>query len=250
VGSRGGIFYFDDANTKSRKSLRTTDEDEAERLIHAINEAECQPSVTRKVGLANLSAADPEYAKRTWKFVMSDIIKDKKGATLRRYLTALKDEAYKLIEGKLLVETLACDFKEVLRVGTVSTNVYLRRFQNHALDMGWLPVPVLPKKKFDEIEHKDSRALTWSEHRKIIERETNPERRDFYELCWHFGASQSDVASLKSEDLDFERRCFVYNRMKTGNMGGMHIGDGASKNKIPLGSLPPSACNFLEFLRN
>jgi hypothetical protein len=28
---------------------------------------------------------------------------------------------------------------EVLRAGTVSTNVYLHRFQNHAADMDWLP---------------------------------------------------------------------------------------------------------------
>jgi integrase len=227
VGSRGGIFYYDDANTRSRKSLHTKDEDEAERLIHAMNEAECQPSVTRKVGLAYLSAADPEYAKRTWKYVMTDIIQDKKGATLKRYRTALKDKAYKLIEDKLLVETLACDFQEVLRTGTTSTNVYLRRFQNHALDMGWLPVPVIAKKKFAKIKHKDKRAITWDEHCKIVERETNPERRDFYELCWHFGGSQSDIASLKAEDLDYERRCFVYNRLKTGNVGGMRIGDKA-----------------------
>jgi len=50
-------------------------------------------------------------------------------------LTALKDPAYKLIEEKLLVETLPMDFMEVLRAGNTSTNVYLRRFQNHAVDM-------------------------------------------------------------------------------------------------------------------
>ncbi|MGA2177436.1 MAG: hypothetical protein ABSH38_20885 [Verrucomicrobiota bacterium] len=36
-----------------------------------------------------------------------------------------------------------------------------------------------------------------------------------------------DIASLRAEDLDYERRCFVYDRMKTGNMGGMRIGDKA-----------------------
>jgi hypothetical protein len=30
-------------------------------------------------------------------------------------------------------------FLRVLAVGTVSTNVYLRRLHNFALDMGWLP---------------------------------------------------------------------------------------------------------------
>jgi hypothetical protein len=52
----------------------------------------------------------------------------------------------------------------VLRAGTVSTNVYLGRLQNHCLDLGWLPVHVLPKKKFPKIKHKEQRAITAEEH--------------------------------------------------------------------------------------
>ena len=95
------------------------------------------------------------------------------------------------------------------------------------LDMGWLPTRILPKKKFPKIEHKEARAITWDEHCRIIQREGNPERRDFYELCWHFGGSQSDIAGLDADDLDYERRCFAYDRLKTGNMGGTQIGDKA-----------------------
>lgn len=226
VGSRGGVFYYDDTSKEKpvRKSLHTTSETEAQRLVNAMNEAERTPAANRKIGLAYLASADPEYSKRTWRFVMDDIVKDKTGPTLKRYLIALKDDAYRLIEEKLLVETSAADFKEVLRSGTVSTNVYLRRFQNHALDMGWLPVPVLPRKKFDKIKHKEARALTWAEHCQIINREQNPERRDFYELCWHLGGSQTDIASLHAEDLDHEKRAFCYARRKTSNLGGMRIG--------------------------
>jgi len=32
---------------------------------------------------------------------------------------------------------------------------------------------------------------------------------------------QSDIACLQAADLDYEHRCFVYDRLKTGNMGGM-----------------------------
>jgi len=226
VGSRGGVFYYDDTTKrkKFRKSLHTTNEAEAERLVHAMNEAERVPAVNRKIGLAYLSTTDPEYATRTWHFVMEDIVKDKTGPTLKRYLIALKDKAYKLIEDKLLVETSAADFKEVLRAGTTSTNVYLRRFQNHALDMGWLPVPVLPRKNFDKIKHKEARAITREEHCRIIAREGNPERRDFYELCWHLGGSQTDIASLHAEDLDYETHAVCYARRKTSNLGGMRIG--------------------------
>ena len=89
----------------------------------------------------------------------------------------------------------------------------------------WIGFPSgLSKKLFPKIQHKDQRAITWDEHCRIIERERNPERRDFYELCWYFGGSQSDLAGLHAEHLDYELRCFAYDRLKTGNMGGMRIG--------------------------
>jgi len=54
----------------------------------------------------------------------------------------------------------------------------------------------------------------------MIARERNPERRDFYELCWHLGGSQSDIAALKGEDFDCVNHSFCYARTKTANMGG------------------------------
>lgn len=221
---RGGMCYCVDTVTGARPSLRTTNREEAERIIRHKNEAVEQPHINRKIGLAYLSAADPDLAKRTWRFVMEDIIKDKTGPTLHRYQTALKDPAYKWIEGKLLVETMPSDFMEVLRSGTTCTNVYLRRFQNHAVDMGWLPVPVLPKKKFPKVVYGEKRAITWEEHCRIVERETNPERRDFYELCWYLGGSQTDIANLHAEDINYQRRGFCYSRRKTSSLGGMHLG--------------------------
>jgi integrase len=90
--------------------------------------------------------------------------------------------------------------------------------------MGWLPVPILPKKKFPKIKHKEQRAITCDEHCRIAAREGNAERRDFYELCWHFGGSQSDIASLQAGDLDYEKRGFSYNRLKTSSLSGCRIG--------------------------
>ncbi len=102
----------------------------------------------------------------------------------------------------------------VLKKGTVSTNVYLRRIQNFALDMGWLPWPILRKKQFPKVKFKPKRGITESEHRRIIGREINPERRDFYELCWLLGGSQGDIASLTDEDIDWSDRLICYNRKK------------------------------------
>jgi integrase len=224
---RGGMCYSLDTLTGARPSLQTRSRPEAERIVLHMNEAAEQPHINRKIGMAYLAAADPKLATRVWTEVMEDILQDKHGATLKRWKTAIKDPAFDLIRKKIVVMTMADDLVAVLRAGTVSTNVHLRRLQNHALDMGWLPVPILPKKKFPKVVHQEKRAVTWEEHCRIIERERNPERRDFYELCWYFGGSQSDVASLQAEDIDYERRGFVYDRLKTGNMGGMRIGDKA-----------------------
>jgi integrase len=224
VGSRGGMFYCEDTTTGKRTSLFTKDEEEAERLVHAKNESERNPQLNRAIGMAYLSGTDPESVTRTWQDVMNDIIKDKAGSTLNRYHTALKDPAFELIADRVLVETQPAEFLKVLRVCTVSTNVYLRRLQNHAVDMDWLPKRVLPKKLFPKIKHKDQRGITWDEHSRIIAREGNEERRDFYELCWYLGGSQSDIASLHGEDIDYKRCAFAYGRKKTTALGGMRIG--------------------------
>ena len=224
LGSRDGMFYCKDTQSGSRTSLKTKDRKEAERLVRHKNEALKNPHINRKIGMAYLSAADPRLVRRIWQEVMEDIIQDKQGPTLHRWETAIKDPAFNLIRKKVVVMTAADDFMAVLRAGTVCTNVYLRRIQNHCLDMGWLPVPILPKKKFPKIKHKEQRAITWDEHCRIAAREGNAERRDFYELCWHFGGSQSDIASLQAGDLDYEKRGFFYNRLKTSSLSGCRIG--------------------------
>lgn len=236
VRDRGNTFYVRDTQAKPgtldpngkpvrvRWSLETKDLYHARRLVAALNEAHYLPAASRKVGFAYLSTVSPEFATRTWQTVFDEIIKDKKGSNLHRYLTALKDPALNSLRAMLLVETKAEDFHRVLRAGKVATNVYLRRFQNYAVDMGWLPVAVLPRKLFPKVKHKQKRGITHEEHRRIIERETNTERRDFYELLWHFGGSQTDIARLTSNEIDYVNRTFCYARAKTNVIGGMRIG--------------------------
>lgn len=86
LGNRGGMFYCKDTKTGSRTSLETKDRAEAERLLFHKNEADANPHINRRVGMAYLASSDPELAKRTWKTVKEDIIKDKTGATLHQTL--------------------------------------------------------------------------------------------------------------------------------------------------------------------
>ena len=111
-----------------------------------------------------------------------------------------------------------------MQTGTVSTNVYLRRLHNFCVDMNWLPWPLIPKRQWPVVTHKDQRAITLEEHQKIIAAEVNPERKALYQLCWHLGASQGDIASLKGEDVDWQSSTVNFTRKKTGVPVIVHLG--------------------------
>jgi integrase len=105
----------------------------------------------------------------------------------------------------------------------VSTNIYLRRIHNFALDMNWLPWPVLPKKRWPQIRFKEKRAVKWEEHQAIVSREQNAERKAFYQLAWHLGAAQSDIAFLEAENIDWEHNVISFARKKTGSIAIMRF---------------------------
>jgi integrase len=81
--------------------------------------------------------------------------------------------------------------------------------------MNWLPVPVIPKRQWLDVRHKEKRAVTLEEHRAIVAREGNPERRAFYEMAWHLGASQSDIAFLEADNIDWQNNIISFVRKKT-----------------------------------
>lgn len=104
---------------------------------------------------------------------------------------------------------------EAMKRGTVSTNVYLRRLHNFAVDMNWLPATVIPRRQWPAVKYKEKRAITLDEHQKIIAAEVNPERKKLYQLCWHLGGSQGDIALLKGEDVDWQNNTVSFFRKKT-----------------------------------
>lgn len=114
----------------------------------------------------------------------------------------------------MILETNTEHFLHVLEEGTFSTNIYLRRIRNFFPDMS--SGPVVPKKQWPPVRFGEKRAITREEHLKIVAREGNPERKAFYELAWHLGASQTDVALLEAANIDWQHRVISYTRKKTG----------------------------------
>ena len=49
--------------------------------------------------------------------------------------------------------------------------------------------------------------------------------RTFYQLLWHLGGSQSDVAKLQAEDIDWTNRAVSYRRGKTGTVSLLRFGE-------------------------
>lgn len=237
-----GIYYSLDTVTKKRNSLNTTDREEAKRFLNAINEACKQPAINLQIAQVYLQHSDPDFAKRTWQHVMDEMGRNKSGSTKKRWDVAMKDKAFDLFRDLALIKTQAEHFFDALHKGTVSTNVFLRRVQNFALDMDWIPKSVIPKRQWPAIKFKEKRAITFAEHQAIVEREQNLERKKFYELCWHLGGSQGDIACLNAEDVDWDNRTISFTRKKTKVPVVFHLGEEALNllNDLPgEGSLFP-----------
>ena len=238
---RAGVYYSEDTTTRKQSSLRTKDQAEARALLHAKNESVRQPILNLQLARTYLTATDPEAVTRNWQVAMEELTKTKSGRTMERYQDAVKDKAFDLIRNVSLLETHSSHFLKVLEAGTVATNVFLRRIHNFALDMNWLPWPILSKKQWPEVRFKEKRAITAQEHQAILTGERKPEWRAYYEFCWHLGGAQSDVAHLSAEDIDWQSKAVGFYRRKTGTVSIIRFG--AELEKI-LAGLPKSGPLF------
>ena len=139
---RSGVYYCEDTTSGKQSSLRTKDKADALRLLHAKNGAAHQPAMNLQIAQVYLHHSDPALTARTWQQVMETMISFRAGSNLLRWQGAVKDKALEPLRQRKLIETTAEHFLAVLKAGTVSTNVYLRRIHNYAVNIHWLPWPV------------------------------------------------------------------------------------------------------------
>jgi len=67
-----GACYLKHKITGEQKSLKTSDKVEAQRILQAHNESECQPHFNLSLARVYLNGADPKLTTRTWQEVMDD----------------------------------------------------------------------------------------------------------------------------------------------------------------------------------
>jgi integrase len=203
---QGGVFYWQDNETKQQGSLGTKDKRSALKLLHAKNEACEQPILNLALAKAYASAHDPEMSTRTWRAVMTEMASHGKATTRERCSRAMSSKRLNPIRDKTLIATTSENLLSVMRDGRSSTNHYLRRLHNLAINLGWLAWPILAAKAWPKLMTSRRRAITSEEHHRIIEAEKNIERRNYYEFLWETGCSQSDAAHLRAEDIDWNTR--------------------------------------------
>ena len=223
-GCRGGMFYCVDKTTGKRTSLLTSNRDEAQQIVEAKNNSVRQPVLNLQIAKAYLAGTDNGIATRTWQQALESLTNTKQGANQHRWHTVARDKAIAPLLPRVLIETPGELLLKAMQTGTVSTNVFLRRLHNFCVDMNWLPWPLIPKRQWPAVKFKDKRAITQAEHLRIIAAEVNPERKALYQLCWHLGASQGDIANLKGEDVDWPNGTVSFTRKKTGVPVIVHLG--------------------------
>lgn len=239
-----GRYYAKDNVTSQQQSLGTTHRTEALRLLYALNEADYQPAFNGHLARTYLSAGDPEIGKRDWQWVMNALQQSKTSwskSTQDRYASSIAEKALDPIRRVVLIETRPEHFLDVIRDGTVSTNIFLRRLHSYAVGMKWLPWPVLTSRQWPRIKFKPRRGITWEEHQKLLAREKDPEKRAFLELIWHVGAAQIDLVSLTDANLNWSNRTISYHRCKTKKLAVLRFGDAVAE---ILRRLPPNGPLF------
>jgi integrase len=222
---RGQTFYAHDGVTGQQTSLRTSDKADANALLHSKNEAYRQPNLNLQLARTYLSASDPQTMKRTWRMVMTEMCTTKKGATKIRYERATRDPEFAPILDVPLLETQVDQFLKVMSAGKVSTVIFLAHFHNFALQMNWLPWPILAKRQWPKMKFQEKRGITWAEHQAILSRENDAEKRAYFECCWHLGGAQTDIASLTADNVDWQGRAISFHRRKTGTSSIVRFGD-------------------------
>ncbi len=156
---RGNVWWCHDSQTGKQSTLKTKSEADALRLLDSMNQPYQNADFHLEMARTHLKQGDARRVTRTWQSVFDAIVAAKTGSTRFRWERAAKDKAFASILNHVVVETTAEDFLAVLKAGTVSTNVFLRRLHNYAFGMNWLLTPLIPKNAWPKVEFAKKRAI-------------------------------------------------------------------------------------------
>jgi hypothetical protein len=99
----------------------------------------------------------------------------------------------------------------------------LRRLHNLALDLGWLPWPILAKRAWPKIRSQSKRAITAEEHAAVIASEKNTERRAYYELLYETGAAPKPMQQISQQKTLIGKTAFLFIAAKNSDRSASHV---------------------------
>ena len=213
-----GIFYLQDKITGKQQSLKTRNAVAANRLLAGKNQSVEQPMLNRSMAKTYLAAKSPELMERTWENVMNHYAQSGVEATRERKERAFRSQPFARLRKVKLLDTEADHLFAVLehkKAGNAAHH-YMRRIHNYALHLGWLLAPVMAEAAWPPVRKKHFEAISEEEHRRIVEKEGNLERKLYYEMLWETGGSQSDIANLHRDRVDKETGTIEFFRQKLG----------------------------------
>jgi len=211
---RGNRFYAQHRVTGEQRSLKTSNQEHAEELLFALNQSQESASQARNLAMVYLRRSDPEALLRTWSDLFEAFAQNRKESCRERVRRAFRPESLCQVLNLKLVDTRPQPFIAILRSCKRSTQYHVRLAFNYGVKLNWLDKDLIPESLWPKVRWNHFRAITREEHEKICQSTEDPERRNFYELCWHLGASQGDTANPDASNIDWKNQLLVYRRAK------------------------------------
>jgi integrase len=218
----GGNFYAKDRKTGKTISLATADQREATRLLAAKNQSHGAALPQRGDGQGLSQRSESGVPVANLGQLIELVAQGYEGPTAKRWKKFAKSDPLKMLVNLPLYLTDAVHILAVLdhKKAGVSTNVWLRIRHNRALDLGWLLAPALNKRLWPKVKYKGRRGITVEEHARVLASENIEDYRQFFRLLWETGGSQTDIANLTTDDIDWPNERIYYSRRKLASGGG------------------------------
>jgi integrase len=212
---RQGRYYLQNQKGK-QTSLRTKDLREAEKILASLVASDgSAAAVVRKQAMMMLRENDPQYFGRSWGQLFDKYIgRCELPHQRERLKRSLESPVLQSIRDQQIVATDPDIFMESILRLKQSIRYHVQLAYRYGIKVNWVSRDLLDDDLWPEVRWRHFRAITEEEHRRLCETVEDPERRNYYELLWHIGASQGDAARLEASNIDWGRKLLVFRRAK------------------------------------
>ncbi len=243
-----GIWTAVDKKTKKQTSLKckgTREQAEEIADIQFGNTDDSNSMHHMKSAEAHLMKCNPEWVTITWDDVAQRKIKGPRSrvgggkaiGTTKVQISSWNNKCWDKLRHKRCIDTVPRDFTDAVSSGRAGVVNFGRQLHSYAMDHRLIPYAIMGSEMWPKYKTgKMSRTITEEEHLKIIKfiqddklktftqytrRHPNTTRkqwRDEWEnwlwFLWWTGASNTDAANMKAENIDWKKRVLEYKRQK------------------------------------